>query len=352
MKDLENIVVSSVGNFGDISAEVAELSSLGAITLLSRFISADATGFIIICISLGMSLVPLVLSFTIRTRDLIVPKIPGVTDATPPPGSASPATTNPVQTVASPDAASQAPLLGAAHARTDTTTTKGKLLFAWRWLMLRLRYLVRTPTVFNTVLHSLLILVMYNLFTYPITVLVGTEDNETHSSSYEETIDNYCGGTLINLIEQGAIVMATYLVSSFMYLAVLVRCPPRIYYNFALPVLSVVTAASALAVLFLRNTIPGIATKIVVAVAQVLPYYINAFTYYVMNTAIRQEYYGVIMAVYAFGVQSILAGTSAVLYLAIPMELLVWVCIGLIVVCTIHGFWMRRLFVNPNWASA
>lgn len=115
--------------------------------------------------------------------------------------------------------------------------------------------------------------------------------------------------------------------------------------------MATVTAGSLLVILFLREQMPHIAVIIVVAVAQVLPYYLNSFSYYVMNTAIKQEYYGLILAVYAFGVQSISFGTSAVLYFNIPVQLLVFVCCGLLGVCVFHGFFMHRLFVNPNWAT-
>jgi hypothetical protein len=241
---------------------------------------------------------------------------------------------------------------------------RGKSRFAWQWLCIRVRYMVRSAPVLNTMLHSLTILVLYNLMTYPITILVGTEDDQVNShrtpadvssslpaSSASETLENYCGGALINLIEQGAVLMACYLVSSLLYLAVLVRCPPRIYYKYALPALAIVTGGSLLVILFLRGALPRVAITIVVSIAQVLPYYINAFTYYVMNTAIKQEYYGLITAFYAFGVQAISFGTSAVLYLSVPVQLLVFVCCGLLAVCVTHGFFMHRLFVAQNWAN-
>ena len=224
-----------------------------------------------------------------------------------------------------------------------------------------------TPAVINTALHSLTVLLMYNILTYPITLLVQTEtssgDAGTASSSLlsssassassgsDDGTASFCHGTLINLIEQGVVLQLCYLVFSLLYMFFLVKCPPRTYYVFVQPFLVIVTAASLVAILLWRSRMPHLLLTVIVSVAQIVPFYINTFTYYVFNTAVRQDYYGVVLAVYAFGSQTMQVIVSYILYSSVSVQLLVFVCGGLLIVIIIHGVAMSKLFYNPNWAD-
>ena len=52
--------------------------------------------------------------------------------------------------------------------------------------------------------------------------------------------------------------------------------------------------------LIFEGNLPLMLTQALVALAQIFPYYLNAYDYYIMNTAIKAEFFGVILSIYAY----------------------------------------------------
>ena len=428
--DVENVVVSGVGNFGDIASESIEMCTLGCLYLMSFYFDANVLNTVAYIITLVLNIIPLILSFTIKTKDLRMPAIPGLVkkamegntygtseDTTNRKGSdvphpsevdddddddddgkitgSSSDTPPPAEPVLESSGSSSVPSAiigeggssskrkskydsskyeekgilksesddegddvsddvsgtdGGMKRRRGKKSFKENLYDGWMWVWVRVKYTFVTMPVINTMVHSVCVLIMYYMMTYPITLLINTEEKE---SSYSEsaTLEDYCHGTLSSLLRQGVILMVCYLVLSFMYMALLVRCPPRIYYKWILGILEVATGAALIGILLFRNVLPAVALNLLVSFAQILPYYINAYTYYVMNTAIRQDYYGFILALYAFGSNAVIIVADYALYLKINTYVLVVICIILMGITWAHGFMMRRLFYDPNWAE-
>ena len=424
--DVENVVVSGVGNFGDISSEGVEMVTLGCLYLLSFYFDADVLNTVAYIITLILNIIPLALSFTIKTKDLRMPAIPGLVKKAMEGntyGTSDDTTNRKGADVPHPhpdDADSPAPITGSSSSSSSSSdaapileasgsssvpsaiigeatpskkskydsakyeekgilksesddedydvindgsggsgssgngrrkkSVKENLYDGWMWVWVRVKYTFVTMPVINTMVHSVCVLIMYYMMTYPITLLINTEETE---SSYSEsaTLADYCHGTLTSLLRQGVILMVCYLVLSFMYMALLVRCPPRIYYKWILGILEIATGAALIGILLFRNVLPAVALNLLVSFAQILPYYINAYTYYVMNTAIRQDYYGFILALYAFGSNAVIIVADYALYLKINTYVLVVICIILMGITWAHGFMMRRLFYDPNWAE-
>lgn len=405
--DVENVVVSGVGNFGDIASEAVEMGTLGTLYLMSFYCKVETLAIVAYVITLILNIIPLLLSFTVRTKDLRIPPIPalvkramegnsygtGGDDLTNRKGNDVPQENssaaadggegeedNVVLLESSGNSSVPSAVIGegapskksrfdssrkyesqsilssgdepseADRAEDAQATWKDRLYEGWIWVWVRVKYTFVTMPVINTMVHSVCVLIMYYMMTYPITLLINTEDKES-SYSDEATLDNYCHGTLSSLLRQGVILMACYLVLSFMYMALLVRCPPRVYYKWIIGILETATGLALVGILLFRNAMPGVALNLLVSFAQILPYYINAYTYYVMNTAIRQDYYGFILAIYAFGSNAVLIGADYVLYLQVNAYVLVVVCIIFMGITWAHGFMMRRLFYDPNWAE-
>lgn len=405
--DVENVVVSGVGNFGDIASEVVEVCTLGTLYLMSFYFRAEVLNTIAYVITFILNIIPLVLSFMIKTKDLRIPPIPGLVKkamASGGYGTAEDTTTTivkrkPAEVLDSSSSSSVPSAIMDDHSsniakydsakyerksilrgdddddddinderyrdyesigdgndsgeRRRKKTVKERLYEMWVWVWVRVKYTFVTLPVVNTMIHSVCVLIMYYTMTYPITLLINTEDNTetTSSSSDEATLDNYCHGTLSSLLRQGVVLMVCYLVLSFMYMALLVRCPPSIYYKWVIGILEVVTGAALIGILLFKNILPSIVLNLLVSFAQIIPYYINAYSYYVMNTAIRQDYYGFILALYAFGSNAVLIAADYALYLQIDTYILVLICIILMGITWAHGFMMRRLFYDPNWAE-
>lgn len=404
--DVENVVVSGMGNFGDVASEVVEISTVGSLYLMSFYCKAETLTTVSYIYCGILNVIPLAISFTIRTSDLRIPPIPGhvkkaMEASTPPAHTDSPSGPKPaephshsekdevegsaialessasssVPDVVIKNSGDEAKCSGNSSSsnsseKSSEETEKTSILRGneeaeaaernremrevlydgWMWLWVRIKYMFVTMPVINTMIHSVCVLVMYYIMTYPITLLVNTEEKES-SYSDDATLTNYCHGTLTSLLRQGIVLMVCYLVLSFMYMALLVRCPPRIYYTWILGILEIATGTALVGILLFRKVLPSVALNLLVSFAQIIPYYINAYTYYVMNTAIRQDYYGLILAVYAFGTNAVIIGADFALYFKINVYILVLICLALMGITWVHGFLMRRLFLDPNWAE-
>lgn len=436
--DTENVVVSGIGNMGDIVSAVVEVFTLAIFYLLTKFLTVRNVGIGLFATSLFFNVVPLLLSLGISRKDLVSPLQEGYSfipeDGTSTSASTVASATSSISNYGDfgkeADAsakggsvmAEDAPFLlasrsalepsagyGATAAASASSNQHinagydvrgigggssssgsggssyggmgiedelgaqiladddfvapepeyygkhgtGRLHNAWGWVWKRLRYIATTRPVVNAMCHSLLVTFLYYFMAYPVTVLINTEDNEEalSSESNPATVSNFCHNTLVNLLRQGAILMLCYFVLSLVYMAFLVRCPPRVYYTFILPFLSLLTALSLVIILLMRRSIKKYILNFVISIAQIIPYYINSYSYYVLNTSIRQDYYGFVQALYALFTQAILISTNFSLYYSVPEVILVGVCLLLIVFAALHGFLMKSIFKNPDWAD-
>lgn len=453
--DTENVVVSGIGNTGDLVSEVVEVLALVVFYTLTEFLSVRKVGVSMFVTAASLNIIPMVLSLSISRKDLTVPTQNGyrcIPDEYPPQGNNAGHTEAPAEhnrgiTVedtpllfATPRSgsnlttnytliqnnSSSAPYVDSGYISSNDSSSSsssgsssgsnsnnssgntifgyhqgsgggssssgsgssyggmgvedelgaqiladddfvapepeyygkhgaGRLYHAWEWVWKRLRYIATTHAVRSTMLHSLLATFLYYYMTYPVTVLINTEDSDGEFSSSDNSgaahPSNFCHMTLVNLLRQGAILMVCYSVLSLIYMAVLVRCPPRRYYTFVLPFLSALTALSLLVILLLKGSIKKYVLNFVISLAQIIPYYINAYSYYVLNTSIRQDYYGFVQAFYAFCIQAALISTSFSLYYSVPEVILVIVCLLLIIFTALLGFAMRWIFLNPHWAE-
>lgn len=102
--------------------------------------------------------------------------------------------------------------------------TKRVLIIARDYCKVRAQYAWNSPVVKNACFHSLTVLLLYSisacslilqmaidLITYPVTLLVAQENQDT---TVDPTVSNYCGGLLLSLLQQGAILNSMFLPSS------------------------------------------------------------------------------------------------------------------------------------------
>jgi hypothetical protein len=131
----------------------------------------------------------------------------------------------------------------------------------------------------------------YYLVEYPLTL-----DESSANAGSDQTLANFCGGTLSNLVSQGAYLNLTFLVFTILYGIFLVRCPPMAYYTKVFPILCVVLGAVTGSLFFRGLPSPLIFT--IVSVAQVMPYYLSNYDFYMFTTAIDEKYYGWLSGLY------------------------------------------------------
>ena len=356
-KDSENVNISTVGNFGDVLGTVVELVILAITYYAMGSVALNTVTEVSLAIVLAMNLLITVLSFTILSRDLTDPLQVLLNKS----ADAKSTEDEPVEQPCA-DTESEAEQSKECCA----CCTKKKARSSCMWLWERLKYTFTTASVTNVMFHSLFINLLYYVMSYPVTIFVNTESTADSSASLSlstsdsvsescsgadahATLAQACAGSVNNLVQQSVSLNIFSLVGSVLYTLVLVRCPPRIYYPFVQPVMSVISAAALLCVMFLRHLMNRLLLTSLVSVATLLPYFMNMYSDFVFNTAIRSEYYGFVSGIYAFGVQSVSLATSSMLYSKVELSYLVWVCCAFFVVAFVHGVIMRAIFADPNW---
>eukprot|EP00743_Colponemidia_sp_Colp-15_P012451 GILK01014178.1.p1 GENE.GILK01014178.1~~GILK01014178.1.p1 ORF type:complete len:515 (+),score=49.48 GILK01014178.1:189-1547(+) len=197
--------------------------------------------------------------------------------------------------------------------------------------------LTANPIARVAVLHSFLLYFIIQVLSNPLNMTVAASGKDELSGV--ATRDNFCNGMLANLAEQGLFAIISYTVGSILYVLFLIKCPPFRFYRYIFPV------CSALLTMFLVPFLlfdlhPSVAA-VLVAASSVLPYYLNAYDYYLATSAITPNYYGFFASFYG-NVSAIIYLIPAALMLdlsVVSKETLIVASILLLAVSVVVSFW-------------
>eukprot|EP00743_Colponemidia_sp_Colp-15_P008662 GILK01009426.1.p1 GENE.GILK01009426.1~~GILK01009426.1.p1 ORF type:complete len:542 (-),score=82.14 GILK01009426.1:98-1723(-) len=209
----------------------------------------------------------------------------------------------------------------------------------------RYLYLQQNLVAKNAIYHSFLLYVVSTLLSYPVNMEVAAQGTHTDTDGTDTaSLDNFCNGYLSKLLQQGFFSMVLYVVGSLVYMFGLVKCPPRIYYRYVYPV----SAAVLTAVLLPLYSFPlsSIASSSLLSVATVVPYYLNAYDYYLATSAIRPSHYGFFAALYG-NVNSLIMLVPGLLMshpALASKELLVGVCMLFLAASTAQALWFEKTY--------
>eukprot|EP00727_Mastigamoeba_balamuthi_P008982 m51a1_g4706 hypothetical protein (541) ;mRNA; r:254125-256817 len=344
--DAENHVTGLVGITGDLSSEAYEFAVLGALTLSGapfaacvRLLAAAGVALSVANVSLTLHVALCALPATAllghrrphRAAAASAPVAPAVPSA---PAAHVPSPSPSRQHTPTCECAERY----VADAAAEQGGRRGGL---GRWAGKRARYVWQTPAVRHSFAHALLNFFLYGAIAYPVTLLATEEGADPAAPS---------SVLLRDLVQQGATLNAVFLLATGLYSRTLLRCPPSRYYRRALPALCVVTGACTLALTALR--LGKAARMVLLSVSQVLPYFLNSYDYYVLCTAVREEYYGAVMSAYALVSHGVGVVFTALMGADLPLGALLAACTALLAASAWHGSLMHKHFAAPDWASA
>eukprot|EP01027_Heterolobosea_sp_BB2_P015111 GEZU01021652.1.p1 GENE.GEZU01021652.1~~GEZU01021652.1.p1 ORF type:complete len:555 (+),score=113.84 GEZU01021652.1:327-1991(+) len=219
----------------------------------------------------------------------------------------------------------------------------------------RLRYLFNNKIAMHSMAISLGTFLFYNLVAYPLTLEESTmytthhaaassaDAHQHHHQQYHAgpelttTRDSFCGGLLTNLLLQALFLNVTYMFGTLLYKVLLVHCKPYQFFSRLFPIL--VLVLSFILGLLLSSSAPSpssssasaLMTFLLVSIAQVAPYHLTSYTWYVFTSAVDEQYYGFAQALYGIGTQVIFLAPG--LFMVIPQlstTFLLWCCIALL----------------------
>jgi len=330
----ENKIVSRCGNYGDLISDFCEVVALGALYFLSSYGYFDFFLIFIIISSIGLSfnIAALILSFTCHK----IPDNFNITNKRLPQKHISD------DEVLADPSPKEEDLILPDNVLKPKRSFLGKCRTIYNDIIIRFAYLYHGTIVLHALLHALLGLFVYNFVEYPV-ALGEAKDNTDHIN---KTPSSFCGGYLINLLMQGAILNISFFIGSILYALTLVKCPPKTYYKWVLPLLVIITAC-VIGVLLL-DFHSHLLLSILIAIGQIIPYYQNTYDQYVFTTYVREEYYGFIYSLYNFTTQIIYNITAVLLSREIRLPVIIVICIVLLGLSVFYGFFIYRKFKNDK----
>ncbi|KAH3743119.1 hypothetical protein Pelo_15488 [Pelomyxa schiedti] len=312
--DAENTVSNSCGNTGDITCVSTNIFALGVVTVLP--LGFKGSLFVLCGWGTAVATTLWILSMTISSRD--IQEIEKITAGGDP--AAKPATQS-------------------------CKSAKTCLFDVLRGLKTRFLYLWNTPHVTHILIHGIITWAVYLLVTYPVTIFEAVART---TSEEAPTLENQCNQLLPQLSLQGLIINMCYLITAYLYRIFIVDCPPYRYFKFLFPFLAIVN--SVLIGLLLLHIDTVVIQMCVITGAQVIPYYLQSYDFYVLNTAATEEFLAFVLSVCWFFQQLSNVGMTLILSLGFSLWVTVILCLGLIIFALLEGaIWMPPLF-KGNWA--
>ncbi|KAL6050956.1 hypothetical protein QOT17_019484 [Balamuthia mandrillaris] len=170
-----------------------------------------------------------------------------------------------------------------------------------------------TPVAINAIIHGWASFGLALLALDPIMVVRVNSSNEPDGSDdnakeEDSTPSNFCNSFHINLLLQGSISNAAYLVGALSYFFFLVKCPPLLFHQRIYPALGVLLMLG-MASLWLVPA-ASMLNFVIVAITAIVPYYVFEYDYYLSTSAVHQRLFGFThgLAWSGFNFEKLLAG--------------------------------------------
>lgn len=209
-------------------------------------------------------------------------------------------------------------------------------------IMEKVKEFYRNKLVWHGCWHAVLVAALYNVITYPLTISnVSTDDTYSHGTVPSAmTSSNYCNGELILVLRQGSIINTLFLVGSFFYRKVLLPMQPTSFYELGLPVLGL---GIGICLTFLFVFPHGVIASLLLAVGQLIPYWINSYCYFVFTSAVNPHTYGFVLGVYSIACQFVYYAVYMIVAAKVHMTMLVVLSLLLAVCAVLYGQRLQKL---------
>lgn len=193
--------------------------------------------------------------------------------------------------------------------------------------------------VFHIYWHCILLVIFSALVQYPLSL----REISVIDISSNKTIDNYCGGTFINIILLAALTNSTYLFGSVLYRLFIIRISPITFYKYYYPFAIIILMGMALALWFKINYIMIL---ILVSFSTIIPYYLTYYDYYLFTKQSKGEYYGFVLGLYGTSTTLIAAMAQLLYFTNVPFIVILSLSIILLLCVIIYSYYIAYLLSN------
>jgi len=155
-------------------------------------------------------------------------------------------------------------------------------------------YLFTDPIICGGLVHSLLVCLMWKLMANAEPVQLAQSNSDT---SVTQTLDNLCGGTFTDLFYQYSWNNIFYVIGALLYILVLNRTKPYMYYMVVYPIAAVFFA---LCMIPLATGARYYFAVLMASVVGVFPWFLYRYDVYLVTAATDTKYLGILNAVIGY----------------------------------------------------
>jgi len=170
--------------------------------------------------------------------------------------------------------------------------------------------------------------------------------------SNDDESDYQCDGLIKYLLTQGAFLNITFLVTTLIYTVFLVKMPPSTYYRY---IFAGWATALAAVVGILWGVAPTMAPNLaffVVSVAQVMPYYMFEYDFFVYTSTVSEKYYGFLYNILSVAYSFVTVVIGFILQYSVSDNTLFSMCIVILFILIVHslyfGFRHKQTLKDAN----
>lgn len=192
---------------------------------------------------------------------------------------------------------------------------------------------------FHAFWHCIILNIFIIFAQYPISLLEVT--NLVDLAEYK-VADNMCGGVLTNLLALGAMTNCSYLIGSIWYFLFIVRCPPKYFYSIWYPIGSLILLGCTMTLWFTNIKYLVLA---LIAVSQIVPYYLTYYDYYLFTERTVQDYYGFVLGIYTLSTGLTTLLVQAIFLINFPFWGLLVSCLILLTISLIYSYYLAWLTI-------
>jgi len=205
-------------------------------------------------------------------------------------------------------------------------------LFVW----IRLKYLYYNKIAWHTLMHYNILYIFYTIVSYPLTLSISDELSINTPEN-----NSVCGGLIANLLTQGFVLNVTYLITTLMYTAFIVQCPPLRFYRWVVHIMAIILGVSVGILWMSMSQWPSF---IMVSLAQVIPYYMYSYDFYCFTSSVDEIYYGFIFGIYGFLYQLLYIVPASILYIPFSNQALLVASLIMLVLVIGYSIYIAYAF--------
>lgn len=308
------VMVNKIGNVGDLTSDTSETVILTLLIVLVMFVKSSIISYKFVIIYLFTIIT--VLNIVLCLISIFMTKM-GVIRYTPL------AQVNSMTVYTDSDDSKNL----------EPVVQQSKMKRCFSWIKDSFVAFWQNKVAFHAFWHCILLTMFTTIVQYPLSL----KEVGIVPPSNDKTIENYCGGIIINLLFLGALTNGCYLVGSISYRLFIVKTKPVTFYKYWYPICSIVLLGITTCLWFDFNQV---LTYIFISVSLIVPYYLTYYDYYLFTDRSAKQWYGFVLGLYGLVNTVTILAIQGLYVLNMPFYVLLIINGLLLILSIVYSFYL------------